>query len=206
MIKIKEAVIVEGRYDKIKLSGIIDGLIITTEGFRVFKDKEKQVLIRHLAETRGILILTDSDGAGFVIRNYLKGTVPKDKIHHAYIPDIFGKEKRKDSPSKEGKLGVEGVPEEILIKAIKSSGVQCDFTESKVRQERSVTKTDLYLYGLSGRENSSERRARLKKEIGMPEYISSNSMLEVINCLLTHEEFEEICKRLFGNEKEENRC
>ena len=114
MIKVKEAIIVEGKYDKIKLANFIDGLIITTDGFGIFKDREKQILIRHLAQTRGILILTDSDGAGFVIRNFLKGTVPNDKIKNAYIPDIFGKEKRKAQPSKEGKLGVEGISEEIL--------------------------------------------------------------------------------------------
>ena len=120
-IKIKEAVIVEGKYDKIKLSNFIDGLIITTEGFGVFRDREKLELIRHLAEVRGILVLTDSDGAGFVIRNFLKGAVPPDRIKHAYIPDVFGKEKRKSSPSKEGKLGVEGLSEEIISKAIARS-------------------------------------------------------------------------------------
>ena len=204
MIKIEEAVIVEGKYDKIKLSGFIDGLIITTEGFRVFKDKEKQALIRRLAETRGILILTDSDGAGFVIRNFLKGTVPQDKIRHAYIPDIFGKERRKDKPSKEGKLGVEGLSEEILRKAISASGVNCTVTEGLRQQEQSITKTDLFLFGLNGGENSSERRNRLKKELGLPEHLSSNSLLDVLNCLLTYEEFERICDGLFGEEKEEN--
>ena len=119
MITIKEAVIVEGKYDKIKLSNFIDGLIITTEGFGVFKDKEKQQLIRHLAKVRGLLVLTDSDGAGFVIRSFLKGIVPPEQVKNAYIPDIFGKEKRKASPSKEGKLGVEGLSEEILSKNAK---------------------------------------------------------------------------------------
>lgn len=201
MIKIDEAVIVEGKYDKIKLSGFIDGLIITTDGFRVFKNKEKQSLIRRLAETRGILILTDSDSAGFVIRNFLKGTVPPEKIRHAYIPDISGKEKRKDKPSKEGKLGVEGISEEILRKAISDSGVKCTYTGNNKRIERSVTKTDLYFYGLTGGNNSSERRNSLKKELGLPEHMTTNSILDVINCLMTAGEFEEVCDRLFGKEE-----
>ena len=130
MIKIKEAVIVEGKYDKIRLSNFIDGLIITTDGFGIFKDKEKQRLIKHLADTRGILILTDSDGAGFVIRNFLKGAVSPDKIKHAYIPDILGKEKRKDKPSKEGKLGVEGISDEIIMKITKWKTTICQTRKS----------------------------------------------------------------------------
>ena len=157
MIKIKEAVIVEGKYDKIKLSNFIDGLIITTEGFGVFRDREKLELIRHLAEVRGILVMTDSDGAGFVIRNFLKGAVPPDRIKHAYIPDVFGKEKRKSSPSKEGKLGVEGLSEEIISKAIARSGAECELTDSRTVSAHDITKTDLYELGLTGSPSAAER-------------------------------------------------
>ncbi len=200
MIQVREAVIVEGKYDKIKLSNIIDGLIITTEGFGIFKDKEKQSLIRRLADTRGILILTDSDGAGFVIRNFLKGCVPKEKIKHAYIPDIFGKEKRKDKPSKEGKLGVEGVSEEIIAKAIASSGAECSISEGYVKQRSDITKADLFVYGLSGGEKSSERRDSLKKILGLPSKMSPNLLLDTLNTLMTKEEFADLCEKEFANE------
>ena len=188
MIKIKEAVIVEGKYDKIKLSGFIDGLIITTEGFGVFKDREKLELIRHLAKVRGILVLTDSDGAGFVIRNFLKGAVPPDRVKHAYIPDVFGKERRKALPSKEGKLGVEGLSEEILCSAIARSGAECEITGGTVRSAQDITKTDLYELGLNGIPGASERRDDLKKRLGLPEKLSSNSLLDVLNCIMTRDE------------------
>ena len=189
MIKIKEAVIVEGKYDKIKLSGFIDGLILTTDGFGVFKDREKQRLIRRLADTRGILVITDSDGAGFVIRSFLKGIVPPDKIRHAYIPDVFGKEKRKTAPSKEGKLGVEGLSEEILSRAIAASGAECSLSEGAKQSARSITKTDLYEYGLTGSQNASANRDALKEMLDLPEKLSPNSLLAVLNCLMTREEF-----------------
>lgn len=192
MIRIREAVIVEGRYDKIRLSGFIDGLIITTEGFGIFKDKEKQELIRMLARTRGILVLTDSDGAGFVIRNFLKGTVPADRIKHAYIPDIYGKEKRKSKPSKEGKLGVEGVSEEVLCRAIARSGADCELCSDNIRMEKEITKADLYEYGLTGCPDASENRDRLKKRLSLPVNMTANSLLAVLNCIMTKQELEEI--------------
>jgi ribonuclease M5 len=136
LIHVKEAVIVEGKYDKIKLSSLIDGLILPTNGFRIFKDPEKMALIRSLADTRGLLILTDSDSAGFLIRNYLSGCIAPEKIRHAYIPDILGKEKRKDKPSKEGKLGVEGVPISILKEALLRAGVSVD--EKTPQQSRRI--------------------------------------------------------------------
>ncbi|MBQ9460360.1 MAG: DUF4093 domain-containing protein [Clostridia bacterium] len=188
MIKIKEAVIVEGKYDKIKLSNFIDGLIITTEGFGVFRDKEKLALIRHLAEVRGILVLTDSDGAGFVIRNFLKGAVPSGRIKHAYIPDVFGKEKRKTTPSKEGKIGVEGLSEELISKAIARSGAECEITEGRTRAAADITKADLYELGLTGLPSASEKRDMLKKRLGLPEKLTSNSLLAVLNCIMTREE------------------
>ena len=201
MIKVKEAIIVEGKHDKIKLANFIDGLIITTDGFGIFKNKEKQVLIRHLAETRGILILTDSDGAGFVIRNFLKGTVSSDKIKNAYIPDIFGKEKRKAQPSKEGKLGVEGISEEILCRAIANSGADCELNQThKIQSD--ITKADLFAYGLTGTPNSSKNRDILKKAMHLPENMTSNALLDILNCTMTKSEFEHICSELFRKENE----
>ena len=195
MIKIKEAVIVEGKYDKIRLSNFIDGLIITTDVFGIFKDKEKQRLIKHLADTRGILILTDSDGAGFVIRNFLKGAVSSDKIKHAYIPDISGKEKRKDKPSKEGKLGVEGISDEIIMNAISRSGAECELCEEKERTDSEITKADLFELGLTGCPNAAENRDRLKKRLSLPENMTSNSMLDVLNFIMTKQELKEIMDR-----------
>ena len=199
MIKVKEAIIVEGKHDKIKLANFIDGLIITTDGFGIFKNKEKQLLIRHLAETRGILILTDSDGAGFVIRNFLKGSVSSDKIKNAYIPDIFGKEKRKSQPSKEGKLGVEGISEEILCRAIANSGVECELNNSS-KSQKELTKTDLFEYGLTGSPNASQNRDILKKALHLPENLTSNALLDILNCTMTKNEFDNICNELFRKE------
>ena len=192
MIRIKEAVIVEGKYDKIKLSNFIDGLIITTEGFGVFKDREKLALIRRLADERGILVLTDSDGAGFVIRSFLKGAVPHNKIKNAYIPDIYGKEKRKTAPSKEGKLGVEGLSEEIIISAIERSGAHFETTEGRSGSGAEITKTDFYEYGLTGCTDSAQRRDGLKKKLSLPQRLTANSLLEVLNCIMTRNEFIEL--------------
>lgn len=201
MIKVKEAIIVEGKHDKIKLANFIDGLIITTDGFGIFKNKEKQLLIRHLAETRGILILTDSDGAGFVIRNFLKGTVSPDKIKNAYIPDIFGKEKRKSQPSKEGKLGVEGISEEILCRAIADSGAECELNQThKIQSD--ITKSDLFAYGLTGTPHSSKNRDILKQALHLPENMTSNALLDILNCTMTKSELEHICTELFRKENE----
>ena len=200
MIKVREAIIVEGKYDKIKLSNIVDGLIITTDGFGVFKDKEKQALIRHLAEKRGILILTDSDSAGFVISNFLKGAVPADKIKHAFVPDIFGKEKRKLKPSKEGKLGVEGISQQIIEKAIIASGAHCSSEAGIITKSGDITKTDLFIYGLSGGENAAEKRARLKAHLDLPSNMTANLLLDTLNCLMTRDEFIDICEKLFPQE------
>lgn len=186
MIKIKQAVIVEGKYDKIKLSGIIDAPIIQTDGFGIFKDKELQQLIRMLAEKRGILVLTDSDSAGFKIRSFIGSTVDPKTIKHAYIPDIFGKEKRKTEPSKEGKLGVEGVSQEIIMQALANAGV---LYENSAEPERPITKTDLYEAGLTGGENSSEKRAALLRYYALPSRLSANSLVKVLNCITTYERF-----------------
>ena len=197
MIKVKEAIIVEGKYDKIKLSSIIDGLVITTNGFGIFNDKERQYLIRELAKKRGIIVLTDSDSAGFVIRNFLKGSVPKEQIKHAYIPDIFGKEKRKDKRSKEGKLGVEGVSKELILEALRKCGASCEDSDSEPFEREEITKADFFIYGFAGGSNSSERRELLKKRLNLPENMTTNSILGVLNCLMTRDEFIDLMEELY---------
>lgn len=195
MISVKEAIIVEGRYDKIKLSSIVDTPIIETGGFRVFKDKEKQNLIRNIAKKRGILILTDSDSAGFVIRNFLKGIVPENEIKNAYIPQLKGKEKRKAEPSKEGLLGVEGLSEAFLVKAIQNSGATV-LNENKPEVRAEITKGDLYELGLSGRANSAVMREKLLKKLELPAYLTTNALVSALNCLYSLEELKEIIKTI----------
>jgi ribonuclease M5 len=195
MISVKEAIIVEGRYDQIKLSSIVDTPIIETGGFRVFKDKEKQNLIRNIAKKRGILILTDSDSAGFVIRNFLKGIVPENEIKNAYIPQLKGKEKRKAEPSKEGLLGVEGLSETYLVKAIQNSGATV-LNENKPEVRAEITKGDLYELGLSGRANSAVMREKLLKKLELPTYLTTNALVSALNCLYSLEELKEIIKTI----------
>lgn len=194
MLKIKEAVIVEGRYDKIKLSSIIDAPIIETNGFRVFSDKEKQNLIRKIAETRGILILTDSDSAGFVIRNFLKGAVDKSKIKHCYIPQIKGKEKRKAKKGKEGLLGVEGVSDEVIEDAVRKSGATIIGENTSVKGE--INKSDLFTLGLTGTENAEKNRKKLLNHLNLPSYLSTNAMLTAVNCLYSLEELKSLINEL----------
>ena len=200
MIKIKEAVIVEGKYDKIRLSSLIDALIITTDGFGIFRDKEKMNMLRRLAQTRGLLVITDSDSAGFVIRNHLRSCIPPEQIKHAYIPDVFGKERRKASPSKEGKLGVEGISQQIIEKAIIASGAHCSSEAGIITKSGDITKTDLFIYGLSGGENAAEKRARLKAHLDLPSNMTANLLLDTLNCLMTRDEFIDICEKLFPQE------
>ena len=190
MIKIKEAVIVEGKYDKIKLSSLIDGLIIETGGFQIFSDREKIELLRRLADTRGLLILTDSDSAGFLIRNHIQSCIPKEKIRHAYIPDLYGKEKRKLHPSKEGKLGVEGIDPEILLESIRRSGA------SAIEEERKITKLDLYEDGFSGGADSSKKRQVLLRELGLPERLTAKALVPVLNSLVNYEEYQKVVKKI----------
>lgn len=196
VIQVKEAVIVEGKYDKIKLSSIIDGLIIETHGFQIFKDKEQMALLRKLAAARGLLILTDSDGAGFVIRNYLSGCIPKSQIKHAYIPDLFGKEKRKAKASKEGKLGVEGVPAQVIRQALEKAGVVCQEGEAPIKKGPPITKEDLFTAGLSGGEGSGEKRLRLQKKLELPERLSANGLLQILNATISREEFFRLAEEL----------
>ena len=187
MIKVDKIIVVEGKYDRIKLSSIIDGVIIETDGFGIFKNKEKQRLLRKLAEKKGLLIFTDSDSAGFVIRNFITSIVPNEYITNAYIPDIFGKEKRKTEPSKEGKLGVEGVKVQVIIDALEKAGVLCEETESIERRE--ITKLDLYEDGLSGKPDSDALRKKLLKHLDLPERLTSNALVQVLNTFLTFEEY-----------------
>ena len=194
MIKVKQAVIVEGKYDKIKLSSIIDGLIITTEGFNLFKNKEKLALIRELAQKQGVIILTDSDSAGFKIRSYIKGCTKNGKITNIYIPDIFGKEKRKTAPSKEGKLGVEGIPAKILIEAFEKAGVDVSEEERNAEEREEITRIMLFDDGFIGRDGSEEKRKKLLKKLSLPEMLSTGALLEVLNSMFTAEEYREATK------------
>ena len=194
MIKIDKPIIVEGKYDVIKLSRIVDGLIIKTDGFGIFKDKEKQQLLRRLAGEKGIIVLTDSDSAGFLIRRFLKSSIPEDRITHVYIPDVYGKEKRKTQAGKEGKLGVEGISEAVLLEAFRKAGVICDETDTEER--RLITNIDLYEAGLMGRDNSKEKRVKLMKALALPERLSTSSLLKILNTFVTYEEFTEKLKEL----------
>ena len=192
MIKTDKAIIVEGKYDIIKLSRIVDALIIKTDGFGIFKDKEKQKLLRRLADEKGIILLTDSDSAGFLIRKFLKSSIPEDKIIHVYIPDVYGKEKRKTQAGKEGKLGVEGISEEVLVEAFTKAGVICN--QSLDEERRFITNIDLYEAGLMGKENSKEKRIRLMKALALPERLSTSSFLKILNTFVTYDEFIEKLK------------
>lgn len=197
MIKVDMPIIVEGKYDKIKLKSIIDGVIITTDGYGIYKNKEKMALIRKYAEKSGIIILTDSDGAGFQIRNHLKSALPNVKIVNIYIPDIFGKERRKAEPSKEGKLGVEGIDKDILIKAFNEAGVISSDKPSEKR-EPWLTKSEYMALGLSGGENSSYLRKELAKKLGLPERITGKALFEALNELYKREEIMSILKEIKG--------
>lgn len=196
MIKINQAVIVEGKYDKIKLSGLIDALIIETDGFGIFKDKEKQRLIRFLAETKGIVIMTDSDSAGFKIRSFINGITNSENIKNVYIPDVYGKEKRKTEMSKEGKIGVEGISKDIIIEALHKAGVDC--AENDRESGRQITKTDFFLDGISGREQSSFIRKELAKSLGLPERISSSALLKIINSYMTYDDYKASVEKLYS--------
>lgn len=185
MLKIKEAVIVEGRYDKLKLANILDTLIIETNGFGIYKNKEKLAFIKRLAEERGIIVITDSDHSGFQIRNYISSGIPAQQIKHIYIPDVMGKEKRKDKPSKEGKLGVEGMNDKLLLSLFE----QAQVTVSESELTDPVTNFDLFDLGLSGTPNATKNKKKLLKSLDLPEFLSTNSLLSYINSTLTRDEF-----------------
>lgn len=185
--KIKEVIVVEGRYDKNTLSQVVDATIVDVGGFGVFNDKQLLSLLRRLADTRGLVIFTDPDGAGFVIRNHLKGALPKEKVKHAYVPDVYGKEKRKKKGGKEGKLGVEGMKPDVLLDALRRAGATFEGEEAQSRGEP-VTKADMLDAGLIG-DGSAAARTALVKELSLPELLSTNALLEVLNLLLTRAEF-----------------
>lgn len=186
MVKIREAIVVEGRYDKNTLSQIVDAPIFETEGFGIFRDREKMRLLRRAAQKRGLIVFTDSDGAGFVIRNHIKSAIPGKYLKHAYIPDIPGKEKRKTAPGKEGKLGVEGMKPEIILEALRRGGAT--FENGGASVSGGITKQDMMALGLSGGPDSSRKREKLIKALDFPEHMSANALLQALNTLYSLEE------------------
>ena len=190
MLKTDKVIVVEGKYDAIRLANIVDAAILRTEGFGVFKDKEKQELLRTLGEKRGLLVLTDGDSAGMLIRNYIRNIVPAEQITDVYVPDLYGKEKRKDKPSKEGKLGVEGIPDDILIEALKKAGVTEEGdVRPAVSNERLLTRIDFYRDGLAGGPNSKAKRLALQSALGLPERMTGKQLLRIINMMVSYDEY-----------------
>lgn len=205
-LKIREAIIVEGRYDKNTLSQVVDALIIETSGFGIFSDKEKRKLIRDLADKRGIIILTDSDSAGFMIRGHIKGAIDNSKIKQAYIPDVMGKEKRKRSASREGKLGVEGMRPAVIREALIRAGATIENAETELAQAgEPITKNDFFCWGLSGGSGSAQKRTELIKSLGLPERLSADAFIDILNALYTKEQFEEyLHTQVFHNSGSDN--
>ena len=195
MLRVKEAIVVEGRYDKNTLSQMVDAVILETSGFGIFKDGERLKLLRRIAGERGLIVLTDPDGAGFVIRNFLKGAIDPALVKHAYVPDLYGKERRKRAPGKEGKLGVEGMRPEVLEQALRRAGATI-LGEGERPVRREIDKADLCAGGLSGGPNAAERRGALMKKLDLPEHLTANGLLEVLNCLYTYEEYEKTLSEL----------
>ena len=187
MVKIREAIVVEGRYDKNTLSQIVDAPILETSGFGIMKDKAQLELLRRVAKIRGLIVFTDSDGAGFVIRNFLKSAIPKEQLKHAYIPDIPGKEKRKTAPGKEGKLGVEGMTPQVILECLRRAGATIE-GENLAQKADSITKIDMFDLGLSGGLDSKGKRLKLMKALDLPEHLSSNALLQTLNLLYTRDE------------------
>ena len=195
MVKIREAIVVEGRYDKNTLCQIVDAPILETAGFGIFKDKKQMALLRQVAQSRGLIVFTDSDGAGFVIRNHIKSAIPAKFLKHAYIPDIPGKEKRKAAPGKEGKLGVEGMTPEIILEALRRAGATIE-GEDGAAAPHQITKQDLMALGLSGGPDASAKRLRLLKRLNLPEHMSPNAMLQALNLLYSLEELTQIMQTM----------
>ena len=194
MVKIKEAILVEGRYDKNTLAQIVDAPILETNGFGIFKDKKQMALLRQVAEKRGLIVFTDADGAGFVIRNHIKSATPAKFLKHAYTPDIFGKERRKDKAGKEGKLGVEGMRPEIILEALRKAGAAIEGEDTPVSQ--SITKQDMMDLGLSGGPDSAAKRLALLKKLNLPEHMSANALLQALNLLYSLEELQKLISEL----------
>ena len=189
MVRVREVIVVEGRYDQNTLRQIVDADVVCTDGFAIFRETERQKLLRRLAEQRGLIVLTDSDGAGRVIRGFLNGIVDPKNVKNAFIPDVPGKEKRKSSPSKEGKLGVEGMRPEVLLDALRRAGVEFCDGQADPQSGPPITKADLYALGLSGREDSKARRAALLRELDLPERLTADGLLEILNVLMSREDF-----------------
>jgi len=198
MRKVREVIVVEGRYDKNALKQVVEATVVETGGFGVFRDRERLALLRRLAAERGLILLTDSDGAGFVIRNFLKGAIPKSQIKQAYIPDIYGKERRKAAPGKEGKLGVEGMSPQVLLQALERAGATFEEEQNSAPGGTPVTKADLYQWGLTGGTDSAARRAALLRRLQLPERMTANAMLEALNILYSREECEALAEELFA--------
>ena len=194
MVKIKEAILVEGRYDKNTLSQIVDAPILETNGFGIFKDKKQMALVRQVAEKRGLIVFTDADGAGFVIRNHVKSAIPGRYLKHAYTPDIFGKERRKDKPGKEGKLGVEGMNKDTVLEALRKAGATIEGEDAPV--SNAITKQDLMELGLSGGADSAAKLLALLKKLNLPEHMSANALLQALNLLYSLEELERIVSEI----------
>lgn len=194
-ISLSQVVVVEGKYDKIRLQSLLDATIITTEGFGIFKNREKQAMLRRMAEERGLLLLTDSDSAGFVIRNFLRGCVPADRLRHVYIPQLAGKERRKPEASKEGLLGVEGMDTETLLEAFRRAGITPEESEGAKKEPLGLTKQRLMEDGLVGGKNSSELRGRLAEELGLPASLTANALLEAINILCDGQAYDSALER-----------
>ena len=195
MVKIQEAIVVEGRYDKNTLSQIVEASIFETSGFGIFKDREQMALLRRVAETRGLIVFTDSDGAGFVIRNHIKSAIPGNYLKHAYIPDIPGKERRKAAPGKEGKLGVEGMTPEVILSALKVAGATMDGSTQAAPRDP-ITKQDFFEWGLSGGPDSGKKRRKLLKRLDLPEHMTANALLQAVNLFCSKEELEGILREL----------
>ena len=188
MIRVREAIVVEGRYDKAALANAVDAVIVDTAGFGVFSDREKLALLRRLAKARGLVVLTDSDGGGFLIRSFLKSAIDPSLVKHAYIPEIYGKERRKKAPSKEGKLGVEGMSPQVLEQALRRAGATIDGQDAPTGCQPPLTKAEMYDLGLAGRPNSAGRRAALQRALDLPAGLSANALMEVLNALISREE------------------
>ena len=210
MIRVREAIVVEGRYDKNALRQVVDALIIPTDGFGIFHDREKRALLGQLARTRGLILLTDSDGAGFVIRNHLKGVLPKEGVKQAYIPDVYGKERRKRHPGREGKLGVEGMPPAVLLEALLRAGATVlDGAAEQSARTRPITKADFFRDGRTGRPESAKRRAALQARLRRPERLTANALLEVLNALYDYPSYqaavEELRREMSGSDTAEGK-
>ena len=195
-MRIKEVIIVEGRYDKNTVLQALDATVIEVSGFQIFSDKEKIGLLRTLADKRGLIILTDSDRAGFFIRGRLKGMLEGANVKHAYIPDVLGRERRKSKPSKEGKLGVEGMSAQVIISALRQAGAEFENESKRSTPAELISKTDLFEIGLSGGPNSANKRREFLKRLNLPKRLSSNSLIDVLNALYTRDEFMALCTKM----------